>query len=254
MNQIASPQLSYEYLRFDFKASRALVETAMVDSCELRVVIAKVICYSIVIFALIAAFESIVINGMKLALNAGIWMINTSNSLLFPIENQEPLEPPPVPPLPTVLEQTHQTEVEEAQVSDEPMPPLHQALEDEFKNVFKMLAMYNQLQLGWHFAYLTEFRERTKNIHPLQVMSLLLEKHSEQRKHAALFIDKMMVGSKFINDTLDGFENPIHVPNTPKYIPSFAEAVGISVDAIRGFLLQKPPHLKDLVYHILRQQ
>jgi hypothetical protein len=243
MNQVVSSPLIYEYLRLDFKVSRSLIETAIIDADEARITIAKVMCYSLVAFALIAMFEAIVINGTRLALNTGIWVLNTSNSILFKSSVPEVLEPPPI-----LVQDGPAAE----QILDEPMPPLLQAEEEEFQKVFEILAMSNVFQLAYHRSYLVDFRERTKHIHPLQVMGCMLEKNSKQRKHAAEFIDRRFVGSTFIEDTLAGFDNPLHAGNTAKYIVSFAEKADIPADAVRGFLSQNSPHLKNLIHYILR--
>ena len=80
----------YLYVKMDFSISRSLIETATNFSAEkkkisdhLRVLIAKVACYSVVIFAFVAGFESIVINGTRLTFNVVLWTANITSSFLF---------------------------------------------------------------------------------------------------------------------------------------------------------------------------
>ncbi len=247
MNRVISNPSNYEYLTIDFRVSRSILENAMIDSDELRIIVAKVICYSVIIFLLIATFESIVINGAKLLLNPGIWALNTGNFLLSGCKSQELLTIPLVPALPPVDVKAGDAQIP---IPDEPLPPLLLDQENEFRKVFKILATSNVFQLAYHRSYLVDFRERTKHLHPLQVMGFLLEINSNQKKDAALFIDSY-VGSTFVQDTLAGFANPLHSQNTAKYIVSFAEKVGVSPDAVRGFLFQEPPYLKDLIHYII---
>jgi len=243
MNRVASGPPVYEYLSLDFRISAALVETAQLESDQLRSTIAKIICYSLFAFLAIAAFESFVVNGAKLALNVGIWMLNMSNSLFF---QKEDLEPPPPPPLPISVRAEIVTE-------DEPLPPIHPLIEAEFFKVFKILATANIVfELPFHTPYLADFRERTKHLHPLQVIGCLLEKNSLQREDA-IFVDRAILGKTFVSDTTAGFAEPAHAESAPKYMASFAEKVGVHVDVARAFLLQKPPHLMDFVHHVLRQ-
>jgi len=242
MSQAVSSTPFYEYRMLDFNLSRSLIETAMIDSKELRVTIAKILCFSLVAFILIAAFESLIINGGKLLLNMGIFVLNAGNTLFFHKEHLILLPPPPVPEPPIL----------HVQILDEPMPPIPPLIEDEFREVFRILATANLiLELPFHTPYLADFRERTKHLHPLQVVGCLLEKNSVQREHA-FFIDRAILGKTFANDTAAGFADPAHAANTAKYITSFAQKVGISIEAARGFLLQNPPHLVDLVHYVLR--
>ena len=234
---------TYEYYVLDFNFSRSLLETAKIDSEELRVTIAKVLCYSLIAFCAIAAFESIVINGAKFVLNIGVWVLNTSNDLLFQKESTELLPPPPVP-VPAIIP---------IAVIDEPMPPIDPLVEKEFCEVFEILATAHLLRLPFLTPYLAGFRERTKYLHPLQVVGFLLEPNSPQRKHAT-FIDRAILGPTFASDTAEGFTVPKHAENTSKYIASFAKKVGITVEAAQGFLLQNPPHLVDLVHYVLRKE
>src|SRR5277367_57860 len=158
MNRVVSSPPSYEYLRLNFTVSRSLIETAMTDSDELRITIAKIMCYSLIIFILIASFESIVMNGTKVVLNVGIWTLNTSNSLFFGAEVEQPPSPSPlfeVPsPIPIVLQ---------AQIVNEPLPALlsknGEVLDEEFKQVFEILATSNPVGLLYHTPYLASFRE-----------------------------------------------------------------------------------------------
>jgi hypothetical protein len=216
----------------------------MINSNECRITIAKVICYSIIAFLGIATFESIVINGARLLLNTGIWVLNTGNSLLGRGEKKRT----PVPLIPPALLPAR---APQNPVLREPLPPLSPAEEQEFRQVFKMLATLDHWTLLLKKPALDAFQGRTKHLHPLQVLGFLFEVNSNQRDDGAVLIDRVFVGSAFMKDTLATFVHPLHARNTAKYIDSFAEKVGISPDAARGFLLQNPPDLEALIHYIL---
>jgi hypothetical protein len=237
--------------------SRSLLEVAMASSNGLRILIAKIICYSLVIFSLVAAFEALVINGIRLCCNAVLLFINTGSAPSFSNTGQKIVEVSPNPPVsiedglcperPVFCGPDKQT-----QITDDSLPHFLPHEEKTFSKVFEILAT-SGYSLPFHTPFLIKSDNEMRHIHPLQVMGYMLQKNSKQKQHCAIFFKKAMVRNFFINSTLKGFQRPAHVAKTAYYIASFAEKVDVDPDMVRRLLFQQPPLLQDLVLHILQR-
>lgn len=239
---------TYDYLHLDFRVTRNLLRAAMLDSNDLRVVIAKVLTCTILPFLLIAAFEAIVINGVRLILNVVLLTLNSANAVFFrrtvpPVQSSSPLMigeedlfPPPPPP-----------------VIYEPLPPLTSEEERKFIFIVNTLAK-GYLAGAWNASELRYNQQSTQHVHPLLTLGFMMEVGTERRQRVREFFEYSIIRSTFVSDTLRALDDPRHVTNTAKYIPAFANKIGLPLEEAQEFLRQKPPKLLELMTRTLALQ
>lgn len=242
MTAIASTISRYEYFSIDFRVTQRVLHLSLIDSDDLRVLISKVVCYSVLFFMTLVAFEATFVNGTRLLLNAVICILNFNNWLFFgsgelPDVSAIPLLPRLAPP----PQQVH-----------EPLPPLTHEEKEKFRDIVETLGTASYLSLAFQGLRLRQHQKETSHLHPLQSLAYMLEKGSPQKEFVALMFRRTIVRDTFVNDTLESFVDPVHAAKTENYIPAFAEKVGVSLDAVRSFLQQNPIKLQDLIVFILQ--
>ncbi len=226
----------YLYVKMDFSISRSLIETATNFSAEkkkisdhLRVLIAKVACYSVVIFAFVAGFESIVINGTRLTFNVVLWTANITSSFLF----AKKLAP-----------QNTSQELKEVVEAPSDLPCL-----DDFDEIVEILAT-SGFTLPLRIGRLLTLKEKTSGVHPLLSLGYLLQKNSTRKEHVAIFFKSDAIRNIFLSDTLESLNN---AEQNLAHIAFFAENVGIEPEKVHRFLQQEPLPLEAFICEILRE-
>lgn len=222
----------FEPINIQMEVSVSIIQSALAP-LELKNLVAKIVTLTVYPFILIAAFEAIVINGTRVILNFGIFLLNSAHGCLFPSDftPAEMEEPSPEDPTSIALPLNDST-YEEIEMDP---PGMVERSKVEF--IVKTLAHESLLDIWGKEATLVTYGEEIEHIHPFQFLEAIFGEFSLVKNDMPTLMKRSIIPGKFLGGLKKSMKLSDHKDKVALYLPSFAKKMNSTLEKVKSFLV-----------------